>query len=787
MREIARRRQYNEGVQVLFRPLAVILTAAVVTVGGGWSATLRANEYEEGQFKGKIAANAKDSMPDWREAFSVPKGAPNILLILLDDVGFADTSTFGGFAQTPVLDRLAAEGLRYNQFHTAAICSPTRAALLSGRNQHRIGYGSFGGVGYPGYDGIWKKNAVSVAELLRRNGYSTAAFGKWHNTPFQEISPIGPFDRWPTGLGFEYFYGNLLGMSSQWEPELWRNTQMVAPPATAEQGYHFTTDITDEAIRWLHTHESLAPEQPYFLYFATEAAHLPHHVPKEWIEKYRGRFDQGWDQLREEIFARQKRLGVIPATADLTPRPKELPAWNTLSADAKRLFARQMEVYAAYVAQTDHEIGRLIQVVKDGPNAANTLILYIVGDNGTESVGGVNGTDNLSAYVGDKNDPVADQLKHIDQLGGPQFENLYAAGWAWMGSTPFQWVKHVASHFGGTRNPLVVSWPARIKDHGGVRSQFSYVTDVAPTLYEAAGIEFPEVVDGVKQLALDGVSLLEGFDRAEAPSRHRVQYFEAEGNRGIYHDGWIAAARHFIPWVVSKENTGILPSDADFGRDHWELYHVAEDFSEAHDVAARYPDKLKALQALFDSEARQNNVYPLGAGTIIRPPVWLKGRGTFVLYPGFPSIYTAYLGGPDLARVRRLTAELVIPDSGASGALVAEGSRLGGVVLYVKDNRVVYENNVGGKIRESLISSMPLQRGKSKVVFEMDREGTTASPNIVGRLYVNGQRAGERELTPNTALGVFDIGKNTVSPISDAYQPPFKFTGEIESLTLELK
>jgi arylsulfatase len=600
------------------RVLAAVCILIFGAVGMSCSATARNQALQsEASFNGKIAINAKDSVPDWPSPPTAPEGAPNVVLILLDDVGFGDIGTFGGPARTPALDRLAAEGLRYNRFHTSGVCAPTRAALLSGRNQHRVGWGSFGGGGYPGYNGIWKKNAASIAEVLKSNGYSTAAFGKWHSTPLDEVSPVGSFDRWPTSRGFEYFFGNMHGNGSQWEPQLWRNTVKL-PLDPMQSGVHLTTRLTDEAIAWMDTHQTLAAEKPYFIYFATEATHVPHHVGKEWIEKYRGQFDQGWDVLREQIFARQKKLGVIPADAKLTPRPKELPAWKSLSADQRRLLARQMEVYAAFVEHTDHEVGRLLQAVRESPHADNTLILYIVGDNGgNEPRCGINGADNLGNHFSGQSDSLDDQLERMDELGGPLngWSNCYSIGWAWAGNTPFQWTKEVASHFGGTRNPLLVSWPERIKDRGGLRSQFSHVTDVATTVYAAAGIKPPEVFEGERQLSLDGISLLDSFDQPNAPGRH-VQYFEFEGNRAIYQDGWIAAARHFIPWVVTADNALVGPDGtrSDFNQDRWELYHIDRDFSEANDLATQYPGKLMELQALFDTQARLNDVYPLGGG-----------------------------------------------------------------------------------------------------------------------------------------------------------------------------
>jgi arylsulfatase len=710
-------------------------------------------------------------------------GSPNILLILLDDVGFADTSTFGGFALTPALDRLAAEGLRYLRFHTAGTCSPTRAALLAGRNQHRLGWGAFGGVGYPGYDGIWSKDVVAVAEVLRRNGYSTAAIGKWHNTNYDEISPIGPFERWPTGLGFEFFYGNMLGLSSQWEPPLWRNTQMVAPPAAANGRYHFTTDITNESIRWIETHNSLAPDKPWFLFFAPAAAHGPHHVPAEWIRQYRGRFDAGWDQLRREVFKRQKRLGVIPSDAPLTRRPAQLPAWESLSIDQRTLFARQMEVFAAFITHTDHEIGRLLEAVKRSPHALNTMVVFIVGDNGGEAGLGI--PDSQAAR---------DTLPDLEELGGPRHINYHAAGWAWMGNTPFPWFKHVASHLGATRNPLVVSWPARIRDRGGVRLQFSHVNDIAATLFEAAAIRFPTVIDGIPQMPLDGVTLVPSFDRADAPSLHRMQYFESQGSRAIYEDDWMASARHSVPWLaMERERAGA----ADFDHDSWELYHLTTDFSQAHDVARRYPAKLEALKALFDAQARANDVYPLGAGSVTRAYPWSEGSHTFTYRAGFPTTYRfpgsrtrrpGEVWGWNFSMLRRITATVDVPATGAKGVIVAWGSRVGGIAFYVKDDRLVLENNIASRRREIITSTRPLPKGR--VELAVDYQPTDSKGASFARLYIDGTEVGGGAISANVIhlpYGVFDIGRNSVSPVSDSYAVPFEFTGGLDSVTVETR
>ena len=743
----------------------------------------------EPEFRGKIAFTSEESTPDWPQPPKAPANAPNVVLILLDDVGFAASGTFGGPAQTPGLDQLAARGLRYNQFHTTALCTPTRAALLTGRNDHRAGFGTVmeSVTGFPGYNGLWKKSTVSVAEVLRRNGYSTAAFGKWHNTPLWEISPVGPFDRWPTGLGFEYFYGFMAGATTQWDTPLYRNTTPVEPSRSPSQGYHFTADITDDAIRWVHTHQSLAPEKPYFLYFATGATHEPHHVPKEWIDKYLGRFDQGWDQLRAEIFARQKKLGVIPANAELTPRPREIPAWDSLSADQKKLYARQMEVYAAFLAHTDHEVQRLVRTVQEGPQGDNTLIIYIVGDNGASAEGGLAGRDvepkNVSSTAaGLTPTPVAERLQYIDELGSELHLNQYSAGWAWATGAPFQWMKQVASHFGGTTDPVIVSWPARIKDFGGLRSQFTHVNAVAATLYEVIGIPFPHVVDGVEQLPLDGVSFAYTFDDAKAPSRHTLQIFEQMGSRAIYKDGWVAGARHAVPWDYVRNN--------DYASDRWELYHITEDYSQAHDLAARYPEKLKELRALFEVEARRNDIYPLGTGFGGKPfgtgqPRLAGERKEFVFYPGTPRIPASQ--APEFGRSHRITATVSMPAAGADGALIADGGRVGGFVLYVKEGHLVYESNFHGRSRDLITSNVPVPTGKSELAFEFTQRGGGGT----GRLYINGQLVGEKPIahfsppTFTSESDSFSIGQALGSPVSNAYQPPFAFGGTLEKLKVE--
>jgi arylsulfatase len=692
---------------------------------------------------------------------------------------------------TPQLDRLAASGLRYNRFHVNALCSPTRAALLSGRNDHQVGFGTVAdsASGYPGYNARWGHEYASVARVLQLNGYSTAAFGKWHNTPFDEINPVGPFDHWPTSLGFDYYYGFMAGMDNQWQPRLYRNTLAVEPSSRPEDGYHFTTDITNDAIRWLHQHDAVAHEKPFFLYYATGATHTPHHVPQVWIAQFKGKFDQGWDKLREETFARQKALGVIPANAELTPRPKELPAWDSLGKEEQKLLARQAEVYAAFLAHTDFEVGRLLGAVQEEGIRDNTLVFYIVGDNGASGEGTLVGTD-LRNTDG-KPASIERRLERIDDLGGELFSNHYAAAWAWALDAPFQWTKQVASHLGGTRDPLIVSWPGHIKDAGGLRSQFHHVNDIAPTIYEVAGIRFPDVVDGVKQVPLEGTSLAYSFDHSEAAGTHHIQFFEMVGNRGIYKDGWWAGARHVLPWEAGIPNRADLP----IGQHPWELYNLEADYSQAHDLAAQNPEKLKELVALFDSEAKRNNVYPL-LPKRLPAPTPADGKTTFTYREGVTRVPVR--SAPNLSsRSHTITAHVDIPASGAQGVILAEGGRFGGFSLYVKDGFAVYELNASGTLHQKLVSKAPLPVGKSLIAFEFIADQPTASTDPVpgrslrsgiGRLTVNGQLAGESKFERFGGFSneTLDLGSDLGTPVSTDYVTPFAFTGSIERVDIVL-
>lgn len=768
----------------------VLLMSAIACLAAPWVASQELPRPQP-RFHGQVGLTYKDSKPDFPQPVRAPAGAPNIVLILLDDVGYGQTSTFGGGIDTPYLDRLAKTGLRYTQFHTTALCSPTRAALLTGRNHHSVSTGVITelATGFDGYTSILPKKAATIAEILRLSGYNTAAFGKWHNTPDWETSSAGPFDRWPTSLGFEYFYGFLGGDTNQWEPALVENTRAIERPRE-QKDYHLTSDLADRAIAWVREQKSVAPDKPYFLYFATGAAHAPHHAPQEWIDKYKGKFDHGWDRERELTFERQKQLGVIPQNTQLTKRPKELPAWDSLSADQKRLYARMEEVFAGFLSHADFQVGRLLDAVGQLPGSDNTLILYVVGDNGASAEGTLIGTVNEAMLFNGEPSDFALNLKMIDQLGGPMAFNHYPAAWSWAGTTPFQWMKQVASHFGGTRNPLVVSWPKRITDQGGVRWQFHHVIDIAPTILEVVGIEEPRVVDGVPQKPMEGVSMAYTFDRSNAglPSRHVTQYFEMLGNRGIYHDGWKAASMRRIPWL----NTPLTP---DIESSPWELYHVAEDYSESHDVSDTYPKKLRELQDLFWAEAARYNVLPIDDRGVQRFDVSIRpelnpGRKTFVYYPG--TVRVPEGSAPDLKnKSYTITATAEVPASGAEGMLVTQGGRFGGYAFYVQGGRLHFVYNYLTKTRYQIDSTDPVPAGKVTFGFAFSYDGGGIGKGGAGSLFINGRKVGEGriEKTMRFRVGVegFDVGEDTGTPVTESYQTPFRFSGILEQVKVELK
>ncbi|BAY60150.1 sulfatase [Calothrix brevissima NIES-22] len=771
------------------KAIALSLLIVLLTINGpALAATSEVLPVPLPEFKGKIGLTYKESQPDFPQPITAPANAPNVLLVILDDVGFGQASTFGGPVDTPNLTRLAETGLRYNQFHTTALCSPTRAALLTGRNHHSVNTGVVEelATGYPGYTTVLPKSAATVAEILRQNGYNTAAFGKWHNTPDFETSAAGPFDRWPTGLGFEYYYGFLGGDTNQWSPALVENTKRVDKPNKPD--YHLTPDLVDHAIAWIRNQQSIAPEKPFFAYLATGATHAPHHAPKEWIDKYKGKFDQGWDKLREETFARQKQLGVIPANAQLTPRPQELPAWDSLSAEQQKLYAHMAEVFAGFLGHTDYEVGRLINAVDQLGELDNTLVIYVVGDNGASAEGGLTGSVNELQVFNGVPENLQQLLAAYDDLGSPKTFNHFPAAWAWAVNTPFQWTKQIASHFGGTRNPLVISWGANIKDKGSIRSQFHHVIDITPTILEVAGITAPKQVNGVKQQPIEGTSLAYTFNNPNASSHRETQYFEMLGNRAIYDEGWVAAARHGrLPWERTVKGS--------FDTDEWELYNIAEDFSEANNLAKKNPEKLEKLQKLFLKEAKKHNVLPLDDRIAerfdvkIRPSL-TRGRTTFTYYPGTVGIPEG--SAPNLKnRSFTITANVEVPENGAEGVILTQGGRFAGWSFFLEDGKPTYVYNYANTARYTIQSPEKLPSGKSTIRFNFDYDGGVGAGGI-GKLFINDQLLAEGRVDKTIAYRLaldetFDVGRDTGTPVVDTYQVPFNFTGNLQQVSLDLK
>jgi arylsulfatase A-like enzyme len=746
------------------------------------------------RFQGNVGRTFLDSDPaQFPQPVQAPKGAPNIVLILLDDAGFGQFSTFGGGVPSPTMDRLASEGLRYNRFHTTALCSPSRAALITGRNHHSCGFAGITEIatGYEGYTGVMPGQCGTVGEVLRQNGYMTAWIGKNHNTPPWETSAVGPFDRWANGLGFDYFYGFNAGDMNHWNPTLFENRDLV--PTSTDPNYHLTVDLADRAIDWLRKAKTIAPDRPFLLYLAPGATHSPHHAPADWIARFKGKFDMGWDKYREETFARQKQLGVVPPDARLTVRSEGLPAWDSLNPDQKRVYARMMEVFAAYGAHVDHHMGRVVEAVKQLPDADNTLFIYIAGDNGASAEGGIEGSINENLFFNGFPEKWQDNLKAIDDLGGPKYFNHFPSAWAHAMNTPFQWTKQVASHFGGTRNPMIVSWPARIQDKGGVRSQFLHVIDVAPTIYELTDITAPTMLNGVQQKPIEGVSFVDTFADAKAKDRHVTQYFELAVNRGIYHQGWMASTISFPPWQPVR--TGFDPD-----KQKWELYNIAEDFSQATDLAASNPQKLRELQDLWWTEAAKHNVLPLdwraserlNAEAMGRPSL-TGDRKAFTYYPGQVAL-PSEAAPRTLNKSWTLTASVETSDGGNEGMIATHGGIVGGYGLYVREGKPTFVYNYLALDRTTVAASEPLPSGKAEIKVEFAYEG---KPGELGKpatvtLSVNGRKAGEAKLTHTVpvqySLGEgFDIGEEASSPIDFTYKPPFKFTGKIDKVVVELK
>jgi arylsulfatase A-like enzyme len=751
----------------------------------------------EQPFKGTIGRTAKDSVPDFPKEIEPPKNAPNILLILTDDAGYGTSSVFGGPIPMPTMDRIAKAGLRFTNFHTTALCSPTRAALITGRNHHSAQTGVITemATGYPGYNSLMSRSNGTVAQVLREYGYTSSWYGKNHNVPDWQTSQAGPFDLWPTGLGFNYFYGFIGGDTDQWKPALYEGTKPIEP-YLGKPDYILDVDLADHAIDWIRMQHSVAPQKPFFAYYATGTAHAPHQAPKEWIAKMKGKFDQGWDKIREETLARQKQLGIVPAGTKLTPRPKELPAWDSLTAAQKKLYARMAEVYAGALAHADYNIGRVIDAIDELGLLDNTLIIFINGDNGCSGEGTLQGTSNeVAINANGVTEDFEYLLAKMDDLGGPKAYNHMPAAWAWGFDSPFQWTKQVASHFGGTANGMVISWPKRIKDKGGIRVQFHHVIDITPTLYEAVGVTPPAVLDGVPQKPLDGVSMVYAFDDAKAPSTRKTQYFEMLGNRALYSNGWMASTTpKRLPWQPKA-----LPGSDDPMSFGWELYHVAEDFSQATDLAKQNPDKLRELQDLFWAEAARYNVLPLDssfaerADPAIRPSL-TRGRTVFTYYSGMIRIPEA--STPDLKnRSYSITADVEIPKGGASGVLATQGGDFGGWGLLVLEDKPVFVHALSNQPQHKykVASDQKLTPGKHTIRFDFKYDGGGIGKGGMGTLSVDGKQVGhgriDRTVCCRFSLDeTFDVGLDTGSAVIEDYAEklPFQFTGSLKRVTIEL-
>ena len=733
----------------------------------------------------------RNATPPERFQVKAPAGAPNVLIVLIDDMGFGESSAFGGPIKMPTAERLAGGGLKYNQFHTTALSAPTRAALLSGRNHHMNNMGSITetATAFPGNTGKRPDSVASLGAMLRYNGFTTAYFGKNHETAAWEVSPSGPTDRWPTRMGFDKFYGFMGGETNQWAPAIYDGMTKIETPK--DPNYHFTTDMTNQAIRWMRSVKSLTPDKPFFIYYAPGATHAPHHVSKEWIAKYKGKFDMGWDKLREETLESQIKLGVVPAGTKLAPKPAAIKDWDKLSANEKKLFARQFEVFAGFGEQTDYEVGRLIDAIGDMGQLDNTLVFYILGDNGASAEGGMNGMFNEMTYFNGVQEKVEDMLKLYDSWGGPTTYSHHAAGWAVAGNTPFTWTKQVASNYGGTRNGMIVHWPKGIQAKNEVRSQWHHVIDIAPTILEAAKLPEPKTVNGITQTPIEGVSMLYSFDDGQAKDRHTTQYFEIFGNRAVYNDGWYAGTIHRAAWEMKPRAT--------LENDTWELYNTRSDFSLANDLAKQNPAKLKEMQDLFMNEAVKYNVLPIDDRGVERINAALAGRPDLMAGRNSLTVYEGMIGMSENVfisiknRTHIITADVTIPKGGAKGVILAQAGRFGGWSLYLKDGKPTYTYNFLGLKSFTIAAKKAVPAGKAVIRFEFAYDGPGLGKGGTGTIFVNDKKVAEGRVERTQAM-IFsgdegaDVGEDGETPVADYGIPaPYKFTGTINKVTIDVQ
>jgi len=733
--------------------------------------------------------DARKATAPKRFQVTAPAKAPNVLIVLIDDIGFGHSSAFGGPINMPVLERLAANGLKYNRFHTTALCSPTRTAILTGYNHHSNNAGAIMEIGtaFPGNTGIRPQSITPIAQVLRMNGYSTAAFGKYHETPPWEASVSGPYDRWPTGSGFDKFYGFIGGETNQWHPMVYDGVTR-AYPKVDDPNYHFTNDMTNQALAWMNTQQSMTPEKPFYMYFATGATHAPHHAPKEFSDKYKGKFSQGWDKIREETLARQKALGVVPQNTVLAPKPADIKDWDKLTADEKKVFERQMEIFAGFAEHTDQQVGRLIDALEARGELDNTLVFYIVGDNGSSAEGGMQGLFNENTFFNGVPETLDAQLKKLNELGTEDTYNHFAAGWAVAGNTPFTWAKQIASNFGGTRNGMVMHWPEGIKSKGEVRSQFHHVVDVAPTVYEAVGVPAPRIVNGIEQRPIEGVSMNYSFDNAEAPDTRKTQYFEMTGNRAIYDNGWFAATIHRAPWETTPRRALV--------DDIWDLYNVNEDFSLANNLADKNPAKLEELKKKFMEEAVKYNVLPIDDRSIERfdptiagRPDLMNGRTKLMLYEGAKGIpENAFINVKNTSLT--ITAEVDVPTN-ANGVILCQGGDFGGWTFYMNEGKPTYFYNWVGLEMYTVASPQKIAAGKHTLTLDFAYEGGRGAGGVA-TIHVDGTKTAEGKITHTNAntFGIdesADVGTDENTAVNPAYAGKEQFTGKINSVTVETR